>query len=84
MKTIEVNNVLFLYEYFKALKKSKNFHPHEVNCNGKNYLFRNSRHDMENIIVEYEFDQLPKMMIRISFEEYDEITKDMFILKQKV
>ena len=74
-----VNNVEFLYNYFKALGDSVHTDPHEVNYRNKNYIFKCSRNDYAYHTVEYVFDDEPKMYVQIDKEEYCRLISEMKI-----
>ena len=72
-----VNNVGFLYNYFKALEDSVHTDPHEVNYRNKNYIFKCSRNDYAYHTVEYVFDNEPEMYVQIDKEEFHRLISEM-------
>jgi hypothetical protein len=80
------NDILFLYNYFTALKNSVHTDPHVVEFNGKNYTFRESHNDAAWHTVTYSFNedikgvQIPeddfKQILRhIQLQEHENISE---------
>ena len=70
------NDILFLYNYFTALKNAVHTDPYEVKFNGKNYTFREAHNDAAWHTVTYSFNEDIKG-VQIPKEDFKQILEDI-------